>query len=194
MSWYLVIGVVFIYLAMYPLLAVSQQDNYGESFGFTIEPFLGYNKQSTTGTGLENGTAKNILFGTQLGGQYARVQTGIDYRLATGDYITDQGNRKYEYSQSAFGVYLGYQTPYLLRPYFVLQLSTKASIIPSNTVRTMRGDGKIFGIGVFLTACSLNFEYQTTTWDSIEENAVTRTLTDAKSKGFNLSLSWPFVF
>ncbi|HAZ13733.1 MAG: hypothetical protein A2X86_16635 [Bdellovibrionales bacterium GWA2_49_15] len=185
---------ILFYLAVYPLMAWSQGDSSGEAFAITLEPFLGYNKQSTTGRGIENGDQKNILFGSRMGGQYARFQTGIDYRLATGNYVTRQGARKYEYSQSGFGAYLGYLTPFLLRPYFVLQLSTKASLIPSNTVRTMRGDGMIFGLSVFLPLCSINFEYLKTEWDSIEESAVTRSLTETHSEGFNLSISWPFAF
>ncbi|MEK6626217.1 MAG: hypothetical protein AABY86_14700 [Bdellovibrionota bacterium] len=185
---------IFILFLFFPIATLGVQDISSDAFSFMLEPFLGYNKQSTTGSGTEEGEAKNLLFGTRLGGQFVGVQTGIDYRVATGNYFTTQGQRKYEYSQTAFGVFLGYATPFLLRPYFILQLSTKASIIPNNTVRTLRGKGRLFGLSLFLSVCSLNLEYLSTEWNSIEEGGATRTLSDTDSKGVNFSVSWPFNF
>jgi len=150
--------------------------------GILIEPYLGYIfSADTKETGSGSGSFdykydySGLNYGGRLGYSTFGLQVGLDYNMASYDYETSNSTTKLKdaYDFNAFGAFVGFKFPVLLRVwgtyYFNAELKDKDS--GSGGVYTPSGskfNGNGFGLGAGFTGLpfvNINLEYRSFTYD-----------------------------
>jgi len=162
--------------------------------GVLIEPYVGYLSVKNSGTvevfgmeaDLEETTAKGMGFGGRLGYGVGNIALGLDYMTAN---LDDDGDDTKLTNIAGFAtVNLA-----LLRLWAGYIFSSELEIDSDDLEGTIDGSGYKVGLGFsILPKVSLNFEYLMLNYD--KEDSDLLTAIDQDSKGFMVSLSFPFVF
>lgn len=159
------------------------------SAGLLVEPYLGYR----FGSGEDSNTPKSEysysspLLGARLGYQFLGLMAGIDYSMGLGAFeLEEKGSTpsKHDFTESSFGLFVGYDFPILLRAWATYYLSNTLKG-DSTAVDGDKYKGNGYGLGVGFTGLpfvSLNLELRKFTWDEYFDNSAGTT---AKLSGAN---------
>ena len=184
-------------LFVLPILSFAQSQRGGNrssgSLAMVLEPLIGFEKGSIEGNGVENADTPSFQMAARIGPSYMNIDLAYQLEILVGKYKTEL-NRSYDYNQVRNGLFIGYTTPFNIRPYFMLLMSAKGTAIPNNTKRKTDGSGHKLGVSLLTFVANINIEYIKITWDEFEENGSVSNLNGVESSGVALNFSFPFAF
>lgn len=178
------------------------------SAGILIEPQLGYivsGKGDYTDSGVKvSGKYNGVQYGARLGYQVLGLMGGLSYQAAT--YTTSltcalctPTSAKVDYKQDAFGVFVGYNAPILIRAWIGYNFSVKETSSTSNTYVTngdwSKGHSTELGVGFTgLPFLSVNVIYRMLSYTKVYDNntKTTSSVSGNSPKEIALAVSAPF--
>lgn len=175
--------------------------------GVLLEPHLGYIISGKSDYVMASKNLTDSYGGLQFGGRVGYQLMGFmgglsfahaNYSIDTACSNCSPNSDKTSFTQNAFGFFIGYNAPVLMRAWFAYHFSLKETVDKSANYfsegQCRKGSSTEFGVGYSgLPVLSLNFVYRMLSYNTATTNNLGAiTLFDSSPKEVVLQVSAPF--